>query len=357
MIDEELSDEDYERAVKVWDHFEMKTFREYHDFYLTLDVLLLADVFERFRHTMMKKHGLDCLHFPSLPSMTLQMALKITEIDLDLITDADMYLMIESGIRGGLSYVSQRHAKANIPGMSDYRKLEPTSYLAYWDCNSLYATCQTYSLPVGDFRFLSYEEVSTFDVNSVTVDSPTGYILEVDLRYPERLHDRHNAYPLAPEHLKIEEDMISPTLQRILNETDTRHMPTTKLISNLRDKEHYVTQYRCLQFYLAHGLELVATHRIVSFTQRPFMDPFIRYCNKQRKNADSEFESGLYKSFANSFYGKTVENVRNRVNIRLLADPNKLVRAVGKATFKRSEIINSDPVSYTHLTLPTNREV
>ena len=74
------------------------------------------------------------------------------------------------------------------------------------------------------------------------------------------------------------------------------------------------------------------------------MDPFIRYCNEQRKNADSEFESGLYKLFANAFYGKMVENVRNRVNIKLLADPKKLVRAVGKATFKRSEIINSDLV-------------
>ena len=75
----------------------MMTLRDWHHFYLLLDVLLLADVFEAFRHTMINAHGLDCLHFPSLPSMTLQLALKVTD-------------MIESAIRGGLSYVAQRYA-------------------------------------------------------------------------------------------------------------------------------------------------------------------------------------------------------------------------------------------------------
>jgi len=89
----------------------MNTLRDWHDFYLTLDVFLLTDVFENFRRTMLTSaHGLDCLHFPSLPIMTLQLALKVTDVELELITDPNIYLMIESGIRGGLSYVSQRHA-------------------------------------------------------------------------------------------------------------------------------------------------------------------------------------------------------------------------------------------------------
>ena len=185
LNEEHISDDDYKRAQHVWNHFDMKTLREYHDFYLTLDVLLLADVFERFRHAMLKAHGLDCLHFPSLPSMTLQMALKITDVELDLITDPSIYLMIESGIRGGLSYVANRHARANVPESPEYRPDEPTSYLAYWDCNSLYATCQTYDLPVGDFRFLTDEEIRSFDLFSVSAEAEQGYILEVDLRYAE----------------------------------------------------------------------------------------------------------------------------------------------------------------------------
>jgi len=116
-------------------------------------------------------------------------------------------------------------------------------------------------------------------VNSVPSDSSTAFILEVDLKYTESLHDLHNAYPLAPEHLKIEEeDMLSPTLRNIVSETGMRHTPPTKIVSNLTDKEKYVTHYyRCLQFYLAHGLELTKIHRIISFTQRTFTRPFVQY--------------------------------------------------------------------------------
>jgi len=91
-------------------------------------------------------------------------------------------------------------------------------------------------------------------------------------------------------------------------------------------------------------LELIHIHRIVAFDQRPFMRPFIEYCNDQRKKATTDFESGLYELFANSFYGKTVENVRRRMTAKLVTDPQKMVRAAGKTTFKRCEIINSDLV-------------
>jgi len=254
---------------------------------------------------MRNAHGLDCLHFPLLPSMTLQMALKITDVELDLITDPDLYRMFESGIRGGLSYVCQRHARANFSALPDYRPDVPTSYLAYWDCNSLYATCQMYSLPVGNFRFLSDDEMRSFDVSSVSSDSPVGYVLEVDLKYPESLHEWHNAYPLAPEYVEIVDDMISPTLRDMFRETDTLHVPTSKLVSNLRDKTRYVTHYKCLQFYLAHGLELIRVHRIVAFEQRPFMFMFLAHSLTQSKNSLSHFRTksifALSPSFAMRF--------------------------------------------------------
>ena len=320
----------------------MKTLREWHDFYLTLDVLLLVDIFQRFRLTMLKSQGLDCLHFPSLPSMTLQLALKPTGVELELITRADIYLMIEAGIRGGLSFVSQRHAKANFPEMPDYRPDLPTSHLLYIDCNSLYTTCQSYPLPVGGFRFLTESELADFDVASVPADSETGFFIECDLQYPDHLHSLHNEYPLAPEHIQIEEEMLSDTHRFMLEETEVEHVRCTKLVSNLMDKTRYVTHYRCLQFYIKHGMVLTKVHRVVSFTQRPFMQPFIKLCNDGRKNAKSDFESSLYKLIANSFYGKSVENIRNRSNIRLISDPVKFERAVGKASYKRSMIINQD---------------
>ena len=152
----------------------------------------------------MNSHGLDCLHFPSLPSMTLQLSLKVTGVELELISDPNIYLMIESAIRGGLSYVSQRHAKANFPDMLDFRPDLPISQLLYLDCNSLYSTYQTYSLPVGNFKFLTERELADFDITNVSTDSDIGYFVECDLRYPPHLHQAHNAYPRAPEHLRID---------------------------------------------------------------------------------------------------------------------------------------------------------
>jgi len=121
LCGEHVSEKKHERAKEIWAHFAMKTLQEYHTFYLVLDVLLLADVFEKFRRTMLDSHGFNCLHLPSMPSMTLQLALKVTGVELELISDPNIYLMIESGIRGGLSYVAQRHAAANFPEMPDYR--------------------------------------------------------------------------------------------------------------------------------------------------------------------------------------------------------------------------------------------
>jgi len=248
--------------------------------------------------------------------------------------------MIESAIRGGLSYVAQRYALANFPAMSDYRSDLPSSHLLYLDCNSLYTTCQTYPLPVSGFRFLTGAELLAFDVADVSTDSQTGYFVDCDLRYPAELHALHNAYPMAFEHMYIVEEMLSDTVRLMQDVTGVAHFPCTKLISNLHNKTRYVTRYRCLQFYLAHGLVLDKIHRVVAFSQRTYMLPFIKFCNDGRKNVKSEFESSLYKLIANAFYGKTVENVRKRVNVRLIADPAKFVHSVSKASYKRSSIIN-----------------
>jgi len=209
LVGKDLDDEQYEREKQLWVKHGMTTLRDWHHFYLLLDVLLLADVFEAFRHTMIDVHGLDCLHFPSLPSTTLQLALKVTDVELELITDPDIYLMIESAVRGGLSYVAQRYTLANCPAMSDYCSDLPSSHLLYLDCNSLYTKSQTYPLPVREFRFLTDGELLAFDVVGMPPNSPTGYFVKCDICYPAELHALHNAYPLAPEHVYIVEEMLS----------------------------------------------------------------------------------------------------------------------------------------------------
>ena len=216
LVGKELDDEQYECAKQLWTKRGMTTLRDWHHFYLQLNVLLLADVFKAFRHTMIDAHGLDCLYFPSLPSVTLELALKVTEVELELITDPDIYLMIEFAIRGGLSYVAQRYALANFPAMTNYRSDLPTSHLLYLDCNSLYTTCQSYPLPVGGFRFLTDTELSAFDVAGVPADSSTGYFVECDLRYTAELHALHNEsnLPFAAGSATSLSAMPSPTFPR-----------------------------------------------------------------------------------------------------------------------------------------------
>jgi len=137
--------------------------------------------------------------------------------------------------------------------------------------------------------------------------------------------------------------MLSPYAENLLD-PKRPWRPTKKLVPNLFDKNKYVTHYRNLQLYTKHGLKITKIHRILSFTQKPWLKPWIDLCNAHRRAACSEFESDLAKLQANSTFGKTMENVRQRVNIRLIADPNKAMKAIAKTSFRQSEIINSDLV-------------
>ena len=283
-------------------------------------------------------HQLDFLHFYTFPYLSWTAALKHTSVELELLTDPDAYLRVENSMRGGIAVISHRYAVANNEFVEDYDPSKPKSFLIYLDANSLYPTAMCESLPVGEFRFLSSDEIVNFDLEAIEADSPVGFILEVDLRYPENLHVEHNDYPLAAEHLTVTEDMLSPFA---LGFSD-RPKPSTKLVPNLRDKIKYVTHYRNLQFYTSHGLIVTKIHRILSSKKRTWLN--IDHCTARRQAATSQFESDLNRMKSNAVSGKSMEGVRNRVNVRLIADPIKLTKAVSKVSFRKSIIINPDLV-------------
>ena len=195
---EELSDADYQHAQQVWKAFGCKTLGDYHDLYLRTDVLLLADVFETFRNTSLEHYSLDPAHYFSAPGMSWDALLKKTKVQLELLSDINMHLFMEHGLRGGISMVSKRFAKANNPQCPGYDSAKPKSWIMYDDANNLYGWAMISLLPVGGFQ---WAEPSLEEVLATPDDAAEGYILEVDIDYPEHLHDSHSDYPLAPETL------------------------------------------------------------------------------------------------------------------------------------------------------------
>ncbi|VDI57241.1 Hypothetical predicted protein [Mytilus galloprovincialis] len=351
-----ISDEDYNHAKDVWSKFHLKKMGEYHDLYMKCDVLQLTDVFERFRYECKSNYGLDPAHFYTSPGLAWSAALKVTKCKLELITDdiRDAYLFIESGMRGGISQISNRYAAANnkyIP--KTYDSMKESSYLIYQDCNNLYGLAMSMPLPTGKFRFLRDNEQAHFNISDVDLEGEKGYILEVDLDYPEDLHDSHSDYPLAPERKSVEDENISPYCRdlwekmssKINYESGGKKRPKIpKLLCTLEHKRNYVCHIRNLKLYMKLGLKLKKVHRILEFSQSSFLKEYIDLNTKRRQEAKGEFQKSFFKLMNNAVFGKTMENIRKRVNVELIHTKKKLLKVVAKPSFERCEIFNGELV-------------
>ena len=154
LTDEDISEDDYRHAEDVWNTFNLKSMGEYHDLYLKSDILLLTDVFENFRKTCLTYYGLDPLHYVTSPGLAWDAMLKMTKINLDLITDIDMQLFIEKGMRGGISYIAHRYAQANNKYMKNYDPSKVSCYIPYLDANNLYGWAMSQPLPYRNFKWI-----------------------------------------------------------------------------------------------------------------------------------------------------------------------------------------------------------
>ena len=169
----------------------------------------MAVVFEKFINACLKDYGVNPCQYFSSPVLSWDTMFKMTGIELELISDIDKHFFIEKGMRGGISYIGKRYSKANNKYMIDYDSSEESIYIVYLDANSLYGWGMSQYLPYGESKWLNQKEIDKFDVNSISENSSNGYILEVDLEYPDKLHELHNDYSLAPEKLKISDDILS----------------------------------------------------------------------------------------------------------------------------------------------------
>ena len=148
---ENITGVDY-RHAKVYKEFNNKNLGDYHNLYVQSDTLLLADIFENFRDNCIKIYELDPVHFFSAPGLAWQACLKMTEIKLELLTDVDMLLMLEKGIRAGICHAVHRYAKANNKYMKSYNKNKESLYLQYFDANNLYGWVMSQKLLVNGFK-------------------------------------------------------------------------------------------------------------------------------------------------------------------------------------------------------------
>ena len=139
---------------------------------------------------------MDPARYLTAPGLAWNAALKVTEVELELLSDPDMLLMIEKGINGGVLTISNRYGKSNDRYMGErYDASKPTKYINYLDANNLYGWAMSKPLPTHGFKWMDTGEIENLRNYSC--------ILEVDLEYPRSLHDWHNDYPLAPEQIKV----------------------------------------------------------------------------------------------------------------------------------------------------------
>ena len=303
-----ISEKEWEHAQKVWNEMKMQNMGEYHDAYLKADVCGLADVMEEFRKVCRKNYGLDPAWYYTAPGLAWDAALKISKVELELLTDPNKLLFFEHGIRGGVSTIFHRRAQANNKYMEKFDESKPSVFVPYWDANGLYAWAMSHPLPVGGFEWMAGDELKKW--------KEIPCVMEVDVDIPKELHDKFNDFPPLPEKVKMG--------------------GVQKLVPNLWNKRKMVVHGKALKQALELGCRLVKAWRGLKFEERAWLEEFIGINVKLRQEAKNTFEKNFFKLMNNAVFGKTMENLRKRQNIELVCDEKKFLKLVAKPNYSHT---------------------
>ena len=319
-------DDEIERTKEINKLFDIKNGEELNKLYCKSDVILLADVIEKFAKVSFEEYGINPLYCVSLPGYTYQCALKYTDIKLQILQDKDLILLIEDNIRGGISSV-----------MGDrYFKSHENKKILYMDATYLYGHSISQMLPYDGVKMWHGDPDKYWkwldEISNTSDDADVGYFLEVDLKYPDNIKEKTKNFPFCPENKKINPDYNNGYMKKIKPEKYTK---SKKLICDWTDKKKYLIHYSMLKFYVRHGKIVEKIHEIISFKQSRLLKKYISFNTQKRNKAKNDFEKDFFKLLVNAAFGKFLENVRNRLEIELIKKDNvkKIIRKRSKLTF------------------------
>lgn len=357
LKNETCSESEYKHAERIFKEFNCQCFKDFMIKYNMDDTGKLADCFEALRTYMLENYNLDPAYYLSLP----QMAASAFKLQLmrdnrkgipkycHLLSDPAMYKFFKDGMRGGISCISTRYARANNPYMHDFDPTKPISYILYLDANNLYGLAQTMPLPISNFEWMdrslfdkSAEELTEW-ILSTNEDDDIGFYVDVDIDVPKEIHDKFNDYPLLPEQRTLFPDLLGPTQTSILkamNDSVPDH--EQKLVATLDTKYHYHIFMPYLKFCLQQGYKLLKIHEGLSFKQGPIVRTYIEKTAELRKLAGAdECKANKAKMMANACFGKFIENPQKRSDIKLFSNEEKAIKYIQKPHCLRFETFDN----------------
>ena len=264
----------------------------------------------------------------SLPGYTWKAGLKLTNIELDYIKCKELLLLLENNIRGGISSVmGDRHVQ------SDENK-----QILYTDANNLYGWAMSQYLPTSEFEKLQLPEEYILeqiveDLLQIPDDNEFGYFIECDLEYPVEIKEKTKNFPFCPYQTKADPNLFSAYMNNV---NQPNYKPTSKLMCDVTSKSKYMIHYRMFKFYLNQGMKVTKIHTIYRFKQSAWLAKYIDHNTQKRTKAKTNFEKDIYKLMNNAFFGKTMENVRDRTNLEFIdhSQIDQIIKRQSKLSFK-----------------------